>query len=77
MSPKLVQKLEAGHFNFNSMLGKIFSRQHIQKYYFYFSQKTGFDISCKLPPIETICMKCQSLFSVENNKNKYYQFVIF
>ena len=28
----------------------------------YFSQKTGFDISCKLSPQETICMKCQILF---------------
>ena len=34
----------------------------------YFSQKTGFDISCKLSPMETICMKCQILFS-ETNKN--------
>ena len=37
--------------------------------YFYFSQETGFDISCKLSPLETICMKCQILFSGENNKN--------
>ena len=29
---------------------------------FLFSQKTGFDISCKLSPMETICMKCQILF---------------
>ena len=28
----------------------------------YFSQKTGFDISCRLSPI---CMKCQILFSEE------------
>ena len=34
----------------------------------FFSQKTGFDISCKLSPLETICMKCQSLFSGKNNK---------
>ena len=32
-------------------------------YFSYFSQKTGFDISCKLSPKETICMKCQILFS--------------
>ena len=32
------------------------------KYFSYFSQKTGFDISCKLSPVETICMKCQVLF---------------
>ena len=29
----------------------------------YFSQKTGFDFSCKFSPVETICMKCQCLFS--------------
>ena len=29
----------------------------------YFSQKTGFDISCKF------CMKCQTLFSGKNKKN--------
>ena len=34
-------------------------------YLFYFSQKTGSDISCKLSPLETICMKCQNLFSGE------------
>ena len=34
----------------------------------YFSQKTGFDISCKLSPLETICMKCQILFSRKNKK---------
>ena len=28
-----------------------------------------FDISCKLSPKETICMKCQSLFSGEIKKN--------
>ena len=31
-------------------------------YFSYFSQKTGFDISCKLSPMETICMKCQNCF---------------
>ena len=25
-----------------------------------FLQKTGFDISCKLSPSETICMQCQT-----------------
>ena len=46
-----------------STLGKIFSRRH-----FYFSQKKGFHISCKLSPMETICMKCQNLFSGKNKK---------
>ena len=34
-----------------------------------FSQKTGFDISCKFSPLEKICMKHQNLFSGENKKN--------
>ena len=46
-----------------------FSADDILKYFSYFSQKTGFDISCKLSPKETICMKCQILFSVKNEKN--------
>ena len=36
------------------------------KYCSYFSQKTGFDISCKLSPI---CMNCQILISGKNKKN--------
>ena len=32
-------------------------------YYSNFSQKRGFDISCKWSPLETICIKCQILFS--------------
>ena len=35
----------------------------------YFSQKTGFDILCKLSPMETICMKCQNPFSGKDQKN--------
>ena len=35
----------------------------------FFSWKTGFDIPCKLSPQETICMKCQILFSGNNKKN--------
>ena len=31
------------------------------------SQETGFDISCKLSPMETICMKCQILFRKSNH----------
>ena len=34
--------------------------------YFLFSQKTGFDIACKLSLMEAICMKYQNLFSGEN-----------
>ena len=39
----------------------------------YFSQKTGFDISCKLSQLETICLKCQILFSVKKKKEKYFK----
>ena len=41
----------------------------ILEYFSYFSQKTGFDITCKLSPMETICMQCQNLFSGKNKKN--------
>ena len=50
-----------------STLGKIFSKRHFD-IVSYFSQETGFDISCKLSPL-TICMKCQFLFSGENKTN--------
>ena len=37
-----------------------------KRVFIYFYQETGLDISCKLSPLETICMKCQNLFSGEN-----------
>ena len=39
------------------------------KYFSYFYGKIGFDISCKLSPVEAICMKCKSLFSRKNRKS--------
>ena len=33
------------------------------------SEETGFDIPCKLSPVETICMKCQILFPGKDKKN--------
>ena len=45
------------------------SANDILKYFYNFSRKIGSDISCKLSPYETICMKCQSLFSGENKKS--------
>ena len=51
-----------------SMLGKNFSRQHFE-YFSLFSQKTGFDSTCKLCPIRIICMKHQILFSGKNKRN--------
>ena len=37
--------------------------------FLFYSEKKGFDISCKLSPLETICMKRESLFSGKNNTN--------
>ena len=34
-----------------------------------FSQKTAFDISRKLSPLETICMKCQIMFPWKYKNN--------
>ena len=39
------------------------------KYFSYFAQKTGFDSSYNLSPMETICRTCQNLFSGKNKKN--------
>ena len=44
-----------------SMLSKKFSRRHLEILSFF--QETGFDISYKFSPEETICMKCQIIFS--------------
>ena len=38
----------------------------------YFSQETGIDISYKLSPLETVCMKCQIPFFGINKKNTMY-----
>ena len=37
-------------------------------FFLIFPRKTGSDISCKLSPMETICMRCQILFSGENER---------
>ena len=41
-----------------STLGKIFSRRHFEVFFLFFPEKQ-----------ETICMKCQILFSGKNKKN--------
>ena len=46
-----------------------FSADGILKYISYLSQKTEFDISCKVSPLMTTCTKCQNLFSGKNKKN--------
>ena len=56
----LAKEMFTGFFFLFLALAAIFS---------YFFQKTEFDISCKLSPLETICMKCQILFSGKNKKN--------
>ena len=54
----------------NTALWVKFAAEDILNWYFsYFSQETGFGISCKLSPLETICMKCQNLFSGKNKQN--------
>ena len=53
-----------------STLGKIFTKRNIG-IFLIFPHKTGFNISCKMSPVETICMKCQNPFSGENKK-KYH-----
>ena len=45
------------------------TRRQIGQILLLFHRKKGFDISCKLSPLGTICMKCQSLISGENKKN--------
>ena len=49
------------------MVGKN-SADDILKYLSDFIQKTGFDISCKLSPMETMCMKCQNIISRKYEK---------
>ena len=45
-------------------------RQNFQQTAVFLSfPETGFGVSCKLSLMETICMKCQLLFSGENKKN--------
>ena len=39
------------------------------KYVSYFFPENRIDISCKLSPVETICLKCLILFSGKNKKN--------
>ena len=38
-------------------------------FFSYFLLKVSFDVSCKLSPKETVCIKCQSLFSGKNKKS--------
>ena len=62
------QKSNCVSFLMLSVLG--ITSDYILNYFSYFSQKTGFDILCKLSE-ETICMKCQSLFSENIRKTSF------
>ena len=58
-----------------STLNKNFSRWHFEIFFLFFLEN-WFDILCKLSPMETICIKCQILFSGENTwKKKMSQFI--
>ena len=57
-------------FNLHHSKGK-FSRPQFDDIFSVFPQKTGFDISCKLSPRETIGMKSQILFSVKKLENYF------
>ena len=55
-----------------STLGKKINRRQFEivflLFLLFFSQKISFYISCKVSSLETICIKCQSLFSGKNKK---------
>ena len=62
-------KVRTENVTFTTVLAN--SADNKLKYFFsYFSQKTGFDISCKLSLLETVCMKCQTLFPGKKKKKK-------
>ena len=52
------------------MLDKISADDILRYFSNFFFQKKDFDIACKLSPLETICMKCQILFSKKKKKKK-------
>ena len=64
------KKILSGHSTYLLLPLWANSADGIFKYFSYVSQKTGFDSSCKLSPMETVCMKCQILFSGEKKNNK-------
>ena len=51
--------------NLHKISNSVFWEKLVKSFFFL---KTGFDISCKYLPMETICMKCQILFSGKNKK---------
>ena len=55
-----------------SMLGKILSWRHFEIFFYFFKQKVGFYVSCKLSPRETIRITVESQISWKRNKRKKY-----
>ena len=51
----------------------LFSKWQIDFIFSSFCQITGFDISCKLSPLATICMKCQLCFLGEISAENFTQ----
>ena len=45
-----------------------FSDDIFEIVFLFFSQVTGFDISCTLSQLETVCMKCQILLAGKTKK---------
>ena len=52
------QQVCQGSLTFCTLLANSADKKLVIFYSSYFSQKTGFNISCKLSPLETIYMKC-------------------
>ena len=68
--PNYISNVESGsvlafaiflYFTFTTLWSN--SADNKLKYFSYIPRKTGFDISCKSTPLETISVKCQNLFS--------------
>ena len=53
----------------NVLWGFLISTTYWHYLFFFRKQVLTFDTSCKLSPFETVCMKCQNLFSGKNKKN--------
>ena len=47
----------------------------LKSFFYFFLQKTEFDISCKVSPMEAICMKCQFCFLGKIRKTiKFFEY---
>ena len=52
-----------------SILGEMLSRQHTAIFFLFFLTKEVLTFHANCSPMQTICMKCQSLFTWKNKKN--------